>query len=64
MPAESLNRFGHLALEGEPAHLSIGDDLKPRLLLQGDGIVDRLVLDALELGVGNRAGGDRLARRH
>ena len=43
--AEPLDRFGHLALEGEPAHLSVGNDLKPCCFLQGDGIVDRLVSD-------------------
>jgi hypothetical protein len=49
--AETFHGLGHLALEGQPAHLPIGDLLQPRLLLEDDDLIDSSVLDGPELGL-------------
>ena len=54
---ESVDRLQDLALEGEPAQLTIGDDFAARLLLERDHVVDRAVLGGLQ-----RCRPDRLVR--
>jgi hypothetical protein len=47
--AEPLDRLRQLALEGEPSHLAVGDDVQARFLLEPDRLVDGAVLNPLEL---------------
>src|SRR5262249_58520521 len=46
--AEAVHSLGHLALKREPPHLAVGDDVEPRCLLQGDGLIDGAILYGLE----------------
>ncbi len=48
--SEALDRLGHLALEREPPHLSVGDDVHPCVLLESQSVVDGGVLGLLQLG--------------
>ena len=59
---EAVDRFGDLALEGEPAELAVGDDLAARGLLQGDDVIHRRVFARPELVRAQLAGGERFAR--
>ena len=47
--AEAVDRLGHLALEREPAHLAVGDDVEAGLFLETERRIDGGVLDAFEL---------------
>ena len=53
--AEALDRVEELALERQAALLPVGDDGQARCLLRGDDLVDRAVLDALEVDRRERA---------
>src|SRR5439155_14685522 len=44
MLAEASHSLRHLTLEGQPAHLSVGDDAEPRFVLKGDGLVHSPIL--------------------
>ena len=46
--AEAVDGRRELTLEGEPAHLAVGDDVEARLFLERDRVVHGLVLDPLE----------------
>ncbi len=59
---ETLHGLGHLALEGQSAHLTIRDHLQARLLLEDDGLIDGAVLDGLEVGLSDTAGRQVLLR--
>ena len=48
--AEAVDGVGQAALERQPAHLAVGDDVDAGGLLQLDGGVDGAVLGALQLG--------------
>src|SRR5439155_9622465 len=48
--AEPFDGRRHLALEGKSPHLTIRDDVEPGLLLKAQRVLDRAVLDLLELG--------------
>ena len=54
--AEATYRFRQLALEGEATHLSVSNYLQPGLFLKGHGLVDGLVFQRLEGGVGEGGG--------
>ena len=45
---EPLEGLDQVAVEGEAAHLAVGDDVDTDLLLEGERAVDSLVFDALE----------------
>src|SRR5918994_7505779 len=45
---EPLDRLRQLALKGKAAHLAVGDDFDPSLLLEPEGLVDGAVLDLLQ----------------
>ena len=51
-----VDRGRELALEREPAHLAVRDDVEPGVLLQRERFVDGPVLDLLEGGVRELAG--------
>ena len=53
MLPEALYGLDHLALEGFPAHLAVGDDREAGTLLERDRPVNGPVLDALKLGGGD-----------
>ena len=59
---ETRHGLGHLALEGQPAHLPVGDHLQARRFLEGDGLIDGAVLDGLEPGLRDTAGRQVLLR--
>src|SRR6185503_1587412 len=59
---EALDGVDEVAEERVAPQLAVGDDVEPARLLQLDGLVDRPVLDALELGRARAAGLPRLAR--
>jgi hypothetical protein len=61
--AEPVDRGGHLRLERETAHLTVREDVKPDLLLEPEGLVDRPVLDPLELRGRQRAAFEPFPRR-
>jgi hypothetical protein len=46
---DALDDLDERADEAEAAQLAVADDVDARLLLDGDGLVDRPILDALEL---------------
>jgi hypothetical protein len=48
--AEALDGSRELTLKRESAHLAVGDDREACLLLELEGVVDRLVLHPLERG--------------
>jgi hypothetical protein len=58
----AVDRVRERADEGQAAQLPVGDDLDARALLQRDRVVDRAVLDPLELAAPDRAGHHLLAR--
>ena len=60
--AEAIHGGRHLALEGEPAHLAVGDHVETGVRLQREGRVDGAVLDRLELRAGEAAGRQALLR--
>jgi hypothetical protein len=60
--AEALHRGRKLALEREPAHLAVRDDVEAGVLLQRERVVDRTVLDLLERRVRERAAVEALTR--
>ena len=60
--AEPVDCLGQLALEREPAHLAVRDDVEPGLLLEAERRVDGCVLHALELGRRQLTGLPLLAR--
>src|SRR5207245_3685026 len=45
---ETIDGIGERALEGEAAHLAVGDDVQAGVLLEFDGRIHRPVLDLLE----------------
>src|SRR5258708_39286466 len=59
---EAVDGLGHLALEGEPPHFTVGHDIKARCLLQGDGLIDGAILSGLELRVTETPGHPVVAR--
>ena len=60
--AEPVDGLGQLALEREPAHLAVRDDVEAGLLLEAERRVDGCVLHPLELGRRERADLPLLAR--
>lgn len=59
---EPLERLQEMAEERETALLAVGKDIEPRLLLEPDRLIDRAVLDTLELGRAQLASVEALTR--
>src|SRR5262249_8503853 len=52
---ETIPRLGKLALEGQSAHLAVGNHLQARSFLQPDSLIHSAILDRFEFGAGDGA---------
>ena len=56
------DRCRHLTLKRLPPHLAIGNNLQPGIFLQGNRLVDGVILDFLKLRRAESAGGELFLR--